>query len=595
MSSKTSQILFLAMFLAAVAGWLLGFFVPEVAPPIKFLGVIFLNALKIAVIPLLAVSVILGVTSLGAIRISGKSMGRYLAYFFLVNGLAVAIGLILVNVAKPGLISADPANLVSQGVGGMWGDLATSLVPSSLFQAWSWGFGLGLLLFSILFGIALAAIGNAGRAVHDFLAALDKALKRFFVYILYFAPLGVLALVANIGADYRGDFNIFALRLGFFALIVVIGLIVESAIVLPLTLKGVSGKDPLQFLSNRGDIIAETFVTGIAFPEKSAPAVRTMESQYNFLSRSGTALYLGVAAVFIAQSFSIALSPVQQLIIFVAAIFGSVIAAGIPFAGIISLVFVLSAVGLPIEGLGLILAADWLLERCRATVDTWSDMVSLGVVAESPETKTVPHPVPSATPSIDSRPQKSYEPRRSRSERSERGNRPVRGGRYDTRGRGGKPGDFQKRDRRSDRNDRGDRKGPKRAAAPTEPSPKDKNIPRENIEKELEKLRKQLPQIQGVPDIPSQPNTEIPPPKKDEFFEEGIPKFDFFPEETGPKEEEKRETQPAENSTPVSGESDQQSASQQEENSESGSDNEGDEPPAEDDTWGRGRKRHPSK
>ncbi len=593
MSSKTSQILFMAMFLAAVLGWLMGFFLPDFAAPIKFLGIIFINALKIVVGPMLVVSIIMGVASLGEYQRSGKPLRKYLAYFFLVNGLAVAIGLVLANIAGPGLIGTETTELAAQGVGRFWPDMITSLVPSSLFQASSWGFGLGLLFISIIFGIALAALGNAGRVVTDFFGILDKALQKFYTYVLYFAPLGVLSLVANISADFHGNLNLFALKLGFYALIVVIGLIIQAAIVLPLALKGTGGKDPLQFLSNRGELIASAFLKGVATSSKNAPMIRTSDSRFAFLHRSGTALYLGVAAIFIAQAFGIALSPIQQVIIFITAIFGSIIAAGIPFAGIISLVFVLSALGLPIEGLGLILAADWLLERCRTTVDVWSDMVSHGIISETIEAKIVRQPIPAiiAVPS-QSRPQKSYEPKRPRPDRPERSDRTGRGGRYDSRGRGGKPVDFQKRERR---NDRGDRINQSRTPVSRESGIKDKNIPRENIEKELEKLKMQLPPIVAASENQIETKTEPPAPSKDEFFEEGIPKFDFFPAETVPPKEEKPIAPTTESTAPIPSKIEPESPLAKEPIPEPKSDEEGKEPETEDDTWGRSRKRHPTK
>ncbi len=603
MNSRTNQILLAAMLLAAILGWLGGYYLSDYVSYIKFLGILFLNALRIIIVPLVAISIITAITTVGEIKRSGKAIGPNLIFFFLSTGVAVLIGLVLTNIIAPGFAGAEQNEMGSQGVGRVWSDFVTTLIPSNLFQVSSWGFGSGLLFLSVIIGIALTSLGNAARSLTDLISVIDRVLQKFLTYIIYFAPIGVLALVSNLAADYHDTFTVLGTRLGLYAVIVLAGLVIQAAAILPLALKGYTGKGPLRFMLNRGDTLSAAFFTGTTETGKAIPAIRPVEERLAFLHRSGTALYLGVASVFIAQSFGIALSPTQQIIIFITSIFASIISTNVPFAGIVSLAFVLSSIGLPVEGVTLILAAEWLLERCRKVVDVWTHQVAHGILTESPEIKPVrkPLPVPVASGPVDSHAPKAYEPKRTRPERIDKPDRMSRGGRYELRGRSGKPGEFQKRDRRNDRGDRIDRgKPPSRERRPEPPRDtipaKENIIPKENVEKELERLRKQLSLTPESPKPVVEPTPERPAAKKDEFFEAGIPKFEFFPEIPKPPAVEETSPPPAETKSEPEPEIPEEKPEFAEKPSE--------EPPsaeeekkseAEEDAWGRSPKRHPNK
>jgi Na+/H+-dicarboxylate symporter len=183
-----------------------------------------------------------------------------------------------------------------------------------------------------------------------------------------------------------------------YSLTVILGLLFHALVTLPLILRFVANKQPLPFSVNMGRALATAFTT--ASSSATLPVtIECLEKENKIdpravsfvvplgatINMDGTALYEAVAALFIAQIYGIDLSLGQQVIVFLTATLASIGAAGIPHAGTVTMVFVLSAVGLPLEGIGLIWAVDWFLDRCRTTVNVWGDAVGAAVIAETKE------------------------------------------------------------------------------------------------------------------------------------------------------------------------------------------------------------------
>jgi Na+/H+-dicarboxylate symporter len=404
MTGRTGNIILIAMIGGAVLGLMGGLWLGDFMLSINFLGTIFLNALRMVVIPLVVASMIVGVTSLGDVRTLGRTGGKTLAYYLVTTGLSVVVGLILVNVIKPGsgleMWEAAVPDLVAEGKSKTLIDVVTSLIPGNVFKAAADGQILPLIVFSLLFGGVLSAIGDKGKPVVALFDGVNQAMMKIVHLLIYFAPIGVMALIGGIVAENRGSVDQLLHSLGLYSLTVILGLLLHALITLPLLLIFLGRKKPWPYFLNMGQALATAFTTA----SSSATLPITMEcvSEKNevdnraasfvlplgaTINMDGTALYEAVAALFIAQVSGIDLSFGQQVVVFLTATLASIGAAGIPHAGTVMMVMVLAAVNLPMEGIGLIFAVDWFLDRCRTTVNVWGDSVGAAVIAQTKEMK----------------------------------------------------------------------------------------------------------------------------------------------------------------------------------------------------------------
>jgi len=404
MNRRTGNIVLLGMIVGAIAGVVGGYFVGEWFEAIAFLGTMFLNALKMVVVPLIVASMIVGVTSLGDVTRLGKTAGKTILYYVATTGASVFIGLILVNLIRPGQgvenFGAFVPDLVEQSREKSLIDVVIGLIPDNIFAAASETRVLPLIVFSLVFGGVLVSIGKKGRVVVEFFVGLNAAIMKLVTLIIYFAPVGVMALIGGIVAQNRGSLEQLASGLGWYALTVIVGLLVHAVVVLPLLLRLLGHRRPFEYFVNMGQALTTAFTTA----SSSATLPITMESVEDkngvdgraasfvlplgaTINMDGTALYEAVAALFIAQIYGVHLGAGQQIVVFLTATLASVGAAGIPHAGTVTMVFVLSAVGLPLEGIGLIWAIDWFLDRCRTTVNVWGDSVGAAVIGETAEIK----------------------------------------------------------------------------------------------------------------------------------------------------------------------------------------------------------------
>ncbi|MBU0983734.1 MAG: dicarboxylate/amino acid:cation symporter [candidate division Zixibacteria bacterium] len=405
MTTRTGNLILIGMIGGAILGVLGGLYLGEFMLHLSFLGTIFLNALKMVVIPLVVASMIIGVTSLGDIRTLGRTGMKTLAYYLFTTGCSVLIGLILVNIIQPGvgveLWETTLPDMVAESQGKTIVDVIIGLVPSNVIQAAADGSILPLIVFSLLFGGVLSAIGEKGKPVIAVFDGINTAMMKIVNIIILFAPIGVMALVGAIVAEKRDSIDQLVSGLGMYSLTVVLGLILHAFIVLPLLLHFLGRQNPWRYFLNVGEALATAFTT--ASSSATLPiTVEAVTEKNNIDNRAasfvlplgatinmdGTALYEAVAAMFIAQIFGIELTIGQQVIIFLTATLASIGAAAIPHAGMVMMVTVLAAVKLPLEGIGLIFAIDWFLDRCRTTVNVWGDTVGAAVIAETREMKT---------------------------------------------------------------------------------------------------------------------------------------------------------------------------------------------------------------
>ncbi|MCX4190982.1 dicarboxylate/amino acid:cation symporter [Methylophaga sp. OBS1] len=381
----------------AVIGVFYGWYAGEAAMAVAWLGSLFLNALKMTIIPLIIASVVSGIGSLGDIRQLGKLGGYTMVYYLSTTALAVFVGLLVVNWIQPGAgiqltQTAVPEHILSKQDTGI-SDIFLSLISPNLFAAASQTELLPLIVFAILFAMALTTIGDRSKPVFAVFDGINEAMMKLVIWIMHFAPVGIFALIAaRLGSTGGGEqFMAEISAVGMHVVTVLTGLLLHAIILFCI----------LYFVAHRGmDYLlgmARALVTGFGTASSSATLPLTMEcARENKVSpkavkfvlplgatinMDGTALYEAAAVMFIAQAYGIELTLMQQGLVFITATLAAIGAAGIPEAGLVTMVIVLTAVGLPLEGIALLLAVDWFLDRFRTTVNIWGDSVGAAVIA----------------------------------------------------------------------------------------------------------------------------------------------------------------------------------------------------------------------
>jgi len=391
--------------IALTAGAASGFWLGESVHHIAFIGTLFLKSLKMIIVPLIATSIITGVAGVGNAGNIGRMGIRTFSYYIATSLLSILVGLVLVNLIQPGVgaelgLKENPEKL-QQSVE-QFGDspasalqrLLLDMIPANPFAAMAEGEILQLIVFSLLFGFFATRIAPTHSAnIIGFFNAAFETMMKLTHFIIRFAPIGIFALVANTVAST--GLAAFA-DLGLYALTVVAGLFIHAFITLPIFLFVIGRITP----QAHARAMAPALLTAFSTSSSSATLPLTMESLETragvsnkvssfvvplgaTINMDGTALYECVAAMFIAQAYGVDLSFAQQVLVVVTALLASIGAAGIPMAGLVMISVILTSVGLPLEGLGMILAVDRVLDMCRTTVNVWSDSCGAAIIAKN--------------------------------------------------------------------------------------------------------------------------------------------------------------------------------------------------------------------
>ncbi len=396
MRTSSEKKLLVAMLVAIVAGGVAGYFQGPAMQSVAWLGTLFLTALKMLIVPLVAASVITGVAGLGDVRRLGRMGGYAVAYYACTTLFAVSIGLLMANLWQPGVgvslsagAHAPPVTVGDIGIP----DLILSLVHPNIIAAAADMKLLPIIVFCIAFAAALSTLGERGRPVIVFFDGLNDAMMKLVEWIMWFAPIGVFALIASkLGAAGGGEAFVAQLAgLGKYALAVISGLLTH-AVLLCVLLTFLARRSAFEYLRHMATALMTAFSTasssatlpltleGVKMAGVDEKARRFVLPLGATVNMDGTALYEAVAVLFIAQAYGIDLSFGQQMLVLITATMAAIGAAGIPEAGLVTMVIVLEAVGLPLEGIGLLLAIDWFLDRCRTTVNVFGDSVGAAVV-----------------------------------------------------------------------------------------------------------------------------------------------------------------------------------------------------------------------
>lgn len=395
----------IALVLAGLAGALIGD-VPWFVGATSFVGGLFLNALKMIIVPLIMAAIISGLSSVVDAGGLGRMGLRTLGFYMGTGLIAIVTGLLWVNLLQPGIVDGAPAGPLlglaqetEQVLSGIEGKGAGEFLkvfqlmfPPNIVAAAAEGQMLGLICFALLFGYFIARLpSEAARTQREFWKGVYEVMTQITNLVMKFAPLGVFGLVAPMVAKTGwGSFQPLAL----FFLCVVLGLLTHSLVTLPLALRLVARVSPRKHYQAMAPALVTAFSTSSSAATLPV-TLRCMEERAGVPKRvtsfvlpigttvntDGSALYEGAVVMFIAQAYGLAMGLEAQFVIVLTALLTAIGVAGIPSASLVAIAVILSAVGLPLEGIGLVLVTDRVLDMCRTTVNVLGDSCAAVTVA----------------------------------------------------------------------------------------------------------------------------------------------------------------------------------------------------------------------
>ena len=391
--------------IALVLGVLFGIFAHDYVKYVSWAGDMFLRFLKMIVVPIVFCSMVTGVASLGNQGGLGRIAGKTFAFYISTTLIATVIGLVLVNLLQPGVGSslvsdAAAATQLASADKVSLGQQIINIIPDNIFAALTKGDLLQVIFFAILFGFFVTKVGEKARTVivDVFQAGFDVIMK-ITLAVIKLAPYGVFAIVAKMISQQAGDMDKLmdvAQSLSMFLLIVWAGCMIHFFVVLPSSVYFLGKENPWRHMKKMSTAILTAFSTcssGAALPislkdsqEKCGISNRIAGFTLPLgatINMNGTALYEGVAVIFIAQVYGVDLSIIEQLIIVVTVLFSAIGAASIPMAGLVMLSVAISVAGLPMEGVGLVLAVEQLCDMPRTATNSYGDMCASVVIAKS--------------------------------------------------------------------------------------------------------------------------------------------------------------------------------------------------------------------
>jgi len=386
-----THFIFIGLFLGAFCGWFIG---EPIIPVADLLAEVFLRLLRMAIMPLIITSIISGVVSVGNAAGLGRLGLKTFGYYILSSLLAILTGLILVNIFQPGVgaeigFEKMPETIAAaeQGIG----EFLLRIIPENPFAAMASGEVLPIIFFCILFGFFITRLKDESRIqLSSFFQAAFDTMMKITHFVVLSAPLGVFGIIARIVA--KTGFSSFK-SLGFYFIIVLAGLAFHAFISLPLFLKLIGRFNPAKHYKGMTTALLTAFstcssmvtlpLTMEAVIERSG--VRPKIANFTLpigatVNMDGTALYEGVATIFIAQVYNIELGLGAQAVVLLTALLASIGAASVPMSGLVMMSVILKAVGLPLEGVAVILAVDRILDMFRTSINVLSDSVGAVVV-----------------------------------------------------------------------------------------------------------------------------------------------------------------------------------------------------------------------
>jgi Na+/H+-dicarboxylate symporter len=399
-SNLTKKIL-IGMFLGVLLGTILNYFSLTGWPQTFFVegvieigGRIFLSSLKLMVVPMVFVSLVAGAGSLDDIKKLGRLGGKTFAMYIITTALAITLALTLGFLTNPGagFEISNPATFEAKESPPLI-DVISNIFPSNPIEAMARGEMLQIIVFALLFGIGMTMAGESGKRVLSVFNDLNEIIMKMVMLLIELAPYGVFCLLTKVFAS-QGFGAILPMAKYFF--VVLLGLILQIFVVYGGILKVVGKLNPVTFFKKFSEVQIFAFSTAssnatlpvnMEVTEKSL-GVHNSVASFTIpfgatINMDGTAIMQGVATVFVAQAYGIELGFQGFLTVIMTATLASIGTAGVPGVGLVMLAMVFNQVGLPVEGIGLIIGVDRLLDMARTAVNVTGDSMVSCVVAKS--------------------------------------------------------------------------------------------------------------------------------------------------------------------------------------------------------------------
>lgn len=357
-------------------------------------GHLFLNLLRMMIIPLVVSSIIVAINHLKTTEKLSQYGVNALLYCIMSSIIAIGLGLLIGLLAKPGANAAFSARFSNDLILSEKPTLSTLFlesVPDNLYTAFANENMLAVLFFSIVFGIAILTLGKKGARVVEFFEGLYAVFLRMTEWILAISPIGVFCLVFPVVSSVGwGGMK----PLSFFVISVLIGLIIYSIVIIPLFLRFLVNVSPTHLFTIMSPALLTVFSTAsnaatlpISLSCMAKSKTATDSASQFFLplgitvNMNGSSIFLVISVLFIAQIYGTSLSVMDYVLIAVISYLGSIATAALPGASLITLILVLTSIGLPIDGIGIILVVDRLLDMVRSSANLWSNAAGVEFIA----------------------------------------------------------------------------------------------------------------------------------------------------------------------------------------------------------------------
>ena len=399
---KLSKQIFIALLLGLGTGLVINLFLADVGWIQKWLvggvfevvGEMFVRFLSMLIVPIVFVSLISGVASLADPKSLGRVSGKAIGLYLITTCIAIVLALLAGMVFQTG-VGASPVGMATPEISEAppFSQVLIDLVPSNPVNAMAEGNMLPIIIFSILLGLAMSFAGKSGQRIGEFFNDFMEVVMKLVGIVMLIAPYGVFALIAGMAATTGWETFLGVIK---YVLLVLGMLIFHAAVVYPTLLKTFTGLSPLTFYRQFRDVMAFAFSTassGATIPVTLRAVQERMGASNRIssftiplgatINMDGTAIMQGIAVGFIAQYYGVDLTVTQYLMVIFMVVMASIGAAGVPGVGLILLAGVLAQVGLPKEGIALILGVDRLLDMTRTAVNVTGDATVTCIVANS--------------------------------------------------------------------------------------------------------------------------------------------------------------------------------------------------------------------
>ncbi|WP_345870233.1 dicarboxylate/amino acid:cation symporter [Shewanella algae] len=361
---------------------------------LNVVGTIFISSLKMLVVPLVFISLVCGTSSLSEPSKLGRLGGKTLAFYLFTTAVALTLSIMAAVLLHPGHSSMPTAGKSFEAKDApSLAEVLINIVPTNPMQAMSEGNMLQIIIFAVIFGFAISHVGDKGKRVAALFEDLNEVIMKVVTLIMHLAPYGVFALMGKLALTL--GMETFSSVVAYF--FVVLGvLLVHAFVTYPVLLNLLSGLNPLTFIRKMRDV--QLFAFSTASSNATLPVtIETAEHRLGVdnkiasftlplgatINMDGTAIMQGVATVFIAQVYGIDLTITDYITVVVTATLASIGTAGVPGVGLVMLAMVLNQVGLPVDGIALIIGVDRLLDMVRTAVNVTGDTVATVVIAKS--------------------------------------------------------------------------------------------------------------------------------------------------------------------------------------------------------------------